>query len=407
MKYRWLAGCLGLLLSGIVLAAGEVNRVALVIGNSAYRATPLTNPVNDAEDVANRLRTLGFQVIERKNLRKGDIGSTLREFRSKLSPGAVALVFYAGHGLQIDGENYLPAVDADINSEEDAPTQSLALKQVMTLLDAAKTRLNLVFLDACRNNPYANRFRSTERGLARVTAPSGTLISYATKPGGVSEDGKGRNGLYTSKLLPQMSSNLPIELALKKVVTEVKKDSNGKQEPWMEGSIEGDFCFGGCQSGDGSPPATATQPVYAPNSTNLSLDDLKKEQEARKKWTAWQSKMQADYKKIAAMKAAPDLRATAWNRFLSNYAQDNPFSQEDEQLRSQAQSNLQSAQQHTKAAVPAQATAQPAPTAQPNSPPQDNNKPGKPGAVQQAVEQAAQQGAQQATQRVLNRLLNW
>lgn len=252
--------------------SGE-QRVALVIGNSAYRINPLPNPVHDAEDVAVKLRSLGFDVVERHNLSSKQIGATLREFRSKLSPGAVALVFYAGHGLQIDGENYLPAVDAEINSEEDVPNQSLSVKQVMGILEAAKTRLNLVFLDACRNNPYATRsFRSTERGLARISAPSGTLISYATKPGSVAADGNGRNGLYTSKLLAQMSSNQPIEQAIKRIVSEVKRDSHGKQEPWMEGSIEGDFCFAGCLSGV-PPTALPAAPIAQPTKTAEQIED--------------------------------------------------------------------------------------------------------------------------------------
>lgn len=226
--------------------------VALVIGNSAYTNSPLKNPVNDAKDIAAKLGGLGYDVVERSNLRIKQIGGTLREFRSKLTPGAVALVFYAGHGLQIKGENYLPAVDADIESEEDVQNQSLSLKQIMDVLDESKSRLNLVFLDACRNNPYASSFRSAGRGLARVSAPSGTLVSYATKPGSVAADGTGRNGLYTSKLLAQMDSNQQIEQVLKRVVTEVKIASNGKQEPWMEGSIEGDYCFGGCEESAGT-----------------------------------------------------------------------------------------------------------------------------------------------------------
>jgi hypothetical protein len=229
-------------------------RIALVIGNSAYTNSPLKNPVNDAKDVAAKLRRLGFVVIERDNLKTKQIGRTLSEFRSKLVPGGVALVFYAGHGLQIKGENYLPAVDAEIAAEEDVPNQSLAVKQIMDVLDESKTRLNLVFLDACRNNPYARSFRSTAgEGLARISAPSGTLISYATRPGSVAQDGDGHNGLYTSKLLAQMDSNLQIELALKQVVTAVKADSQGKQEPWMEGSIEGDFCFAGCATSGDTP----------------------------------------------------------------------------------------------------------------------------------------------------------
>ena len=247
------------------LAAVEKNpdsskRVALVIGNSSYANSPLKNPVNDAKDIASKLRGLGFEVIERNNLTTKQIGGTLREFRSKLAPGAVALVFYAGHGFQIKGDNYLPAVDADINSEEDVPNQSLSVKQIMDVLDESKSRLNLVFLDACRNNPYARSFRSADRGLARINAPSGTLISYATKPGSVAADGTGRNGLYTSKLLAQMDSNLQIEQSLKRVVTEVKSASKGKQEPWMEGSIEGDFCFGGCTSSERQTSSASSSP---------------------------------------------------------------------------------------------------------------------------------------------------
>ena len=253
------------LLSSIVFAATSDNskRVALVIGNSEYSNSPLKNPVNDAKDIAAKLRKLGFEVIERNNLKTKQIGGTLREFKSKLSPGSVALVFYAGHGLQIKGINYLPTVDADINSEEDVSNQSISVNQIMDVLDESKSRLNLVFLDACRNNPYASRnFRSADRGLARVSAPSGTLISYATKPGSIAADGTGRNGLYTSKLLAQMDSNVEIEKALKRVVTAVKTASNGKQEPWMEGSIEGDFCFSGCGVSDQQPlPVSAPPPV--------------------------------------------------------------------------------------------------------------------------------------------------
>ena len=230
-------------------------RVALVIGNSAYERQPLRNPVNDAQAMSARLRSLGFVVIERNNLRIRQIGSTLREFRSQLKPGAVALVFYAGHGLQVKGENYLPAVDAQIDGEEDVPNQSLAVRQIMDVLADSGSRLNLVFLDACRNNPYSVSFRSASQGLSRENVPSGTLMSFATRPGGVADDGAGRNGLYTSALLQAMTEvNQPIERVLKSVVTQVRAASNNRQEPWMEGSISGDFCFGGCT------PAAAAAP---------------------------------------------------------------------------------------------------------------------------------------------------
>jgi hypothetical protein len=236
------------------------SRVALVIGNSNYaKVTPLSNPTHDADDMAAQLRKIGFDVVKYNNVKIQQIGTVLSEFRSKLKPGSAALVFYAGHGMQIKGENYFPVVDADIHTEEDVPNQSISLRQITGILEDSKTRLNLVFLDACRNNPYTRGFRSVEGGLARVTAPSGTLISYATRPGSVAADGDGRNGLYTSKLLHHMTSQREIELTLKDVLSEVKTSSKGKQEPWIEGAIEGNFCFGGCS---GSPaPAPVSEPI--------------------------------------------------------------------------------------------------------------------------------------------------
>jgi tripartite ATP-independent transporter DctP family solute receptor len=247
MFYRILAAILVWLVCLSVNAQQKEQRIALVVGNSSYKSSPLKNPVNDARDMANSLRGYGFTVIERTNLTTRQVGQTLREFRSKLTPGSVAVVFYAGHGLQIKGENYLPTVDAEINGEEDVPMQSLSTRQVMDILGEAKTRMNLVFLDACRDNPYARSFRSGSRGIAKENAPSGTLISFATRPGSVAADGDGRNGLYTSVLLEQIKqSDQPIEQVLKRVVSGVKVASRGQQEPWMEGSIEGDFCFSQC-----------------------------------------------------------------------------------------------------------------------------------------------------------------
>jgi len=236
-----------LILCSQAFAQPRENRVALVVGNSAYKSAPLRNPTNDAKDMAAKLKGMGFTVIERNNLTVKQIGSTLRELRSKLTPGSVALVYYAGHGLQIKGENYFPTVDAEIAGEEDVSNQSLAMRQIMDVLEDAKTRLNLVFLDACRNNPYQRSFRSSSDGLSKVVAPSGTLISFATRPGSVAADGTGRNGLYTGALLEAMDSRSDqIEQVLKRVVTRVKAGSKNQQEPWMEGSIDGEFCFGEC-----------------------------------------------------------------------------------------------------------------------------------------------------------------
>ncbi len=232
-----------MLLAHAAVPAAE-SKVALVIGNSRYVAAPLANSVHDARAISKNLRELGFTVIERENLTQKQIGPMLREFKSRLTPGAVALFYYAGHGLQLKCNNYLPSVDADISSEEDVSLQSLDLNKVLDVMEEAKTRLNLVFLDACRNNPYTRGFRSVGDGLARVNAPSGTLISFATRPGSIASDGSGKNGLYTEHLLTAMMvPGRPIEQVLKQVVKEVKQSSKGKQEPWMEGSIDGEFFF--------------------------------------------------------------------------------------------------------------------------------------------------------------------
>jgi hypothetical protein len=226
--------------------ASQEKRVALVFGNAKYEVSPLVNPTNDSADVAAKLKRYGFEVVYRENLKIRQIGSMLREFKSKLTPGSTALVFYAGHGLQVRGENYFPTIDADIQSEEDIQNQSVGLKQLMDILEEAKTRTNIVMLDACRNNPFERRTRSLSRGLASTSAPSGTMIAYSTRPGSVAEDGSGRNGLYTEQLLKLMDNRKPIEQVLKQLVSSVKSASKGRQEPWSEGSLEGDFCFGGC-----------------------------------------------------------------------------------------------------------------------------------------------------------------
>lgn len=247
-------------------------RVALVIGNAAYGAAPLKNPVNDARAIAAKLEKLGFSVVKRENLATKQIGATLREFRSRLRPGAEALFFYAGHGLQVKGVNYLPAVDADITSEEDVPNQSINVSQLLEIMDDTKTRLNLLFLDACRNNPFTRRFRSTGGGLAKIEAPSGTKISFATRPGSVAADGEGSNGLYTEHLLRVMDDRgLPIEQALKRVYSGVKQASKGAQEPWEEGTIEGEFYF---QAGSGvSTQVASLAPQLSGARTAAQIED--------------------------------------------------------------------------------------------------------------------------------------
>lgn len=220
-------------------------RLALVIGNADYVQGRLKNPVNDARAIDAKLALLGFSVQRVENLKRNQIGRTLNGFVSRIKPGDDVVVFYAGHGLQVKGVNFLPAVDADIQSEDDIALYSVNLNALMDRLDGAKAGLKLLFLDACRNNPYARSFRGGERGLARVgAAPTGTLLHFATRPGSVAADGDGANGLYTSQLLRHLGTpGLPVEAMLKRVTMDVESASQGQQEPWSEGRIRGDFYF--------------------------------------------------------------------------------------------------------------------------------------------------------------------
>ncbi|MFM2053134.1 MAG: hypothetical protein RL456_1171 [Pseudomonadota bacterium] len=238
-----------LLFFGYVLDASAEKRVALIIGNGDYREASLRNPVNDARDMKIKLQEVGFSladIVYRENLKVGEIGTLLREWKSKLSESGdtVALIYYAGHGMQIRGENYFPAVDARIDGAEDVPHNSLKLATLLDVLSDNKTRLNLIFLDACRNNPYSSGgSRTFLRGLAPEKLPSGTMISYATRSGSVAEDGNGRNGVFTSQLLENISAPGTIDQMMKRLVKGVRRITNDKQVPWFEGSTDEDFYF--------------------------------------------------------------------------------------------------------------------------------------------------------------------
>lgn len=164
-----------------VEAMRSEKRVALVVGNAAYRTSPLKNPVNDARAMAHALRANGFQVIARENVSQKEMRRAIIEFGERLRDGGIGLFYYAGHGLQVGGRNYLVPVDAEIRSESEV--ESVDVASVLARMETARNRLNIVVLDACRDNPFARSFRSTSRGLASIDAPSGTIIAYATAPG--------------------------------------------------------------------------------------------------------------------------------------------------------------------------------------------------------------------------------
>ncbi len=237
-----LLGWLCFLLSSLVSAAP---RLALVIGNSAYSNAPLTNPVNDARDMAVKLRSLGFEVAHKQNITRKQMRDSVRQFSKKLRKlGGTGLFFYAGHGLQVNGQNYLVPVKADIREEFDVPDQSLSANYVPNAMESADNYMNIVIIDACRDNPFARGWRSSVRGLARMDPPNGSIIAYATGPGKTAADGDGRNGTYTHHLLKNMDKpGLTLEQVFKRTRQGVEKDTSGKQTPWEESSLRGDFYF--------------------------------------------------------------------------------------------------------------------------------------------------------------------
>ena len=224
--------------------APKAQRLALVIGNGAYKEAPLPNPLNDAADMAKALEASGFSVIKRENATLREMHLALREFGDRLGRQSTGLFYFAGHGMQVRGRNYLLPVDADIAREDEVAFAALDLGAVMEKLDSAKNPVNIVVLDACRNNPFGTRLQATAKGLAQVEAPPGTLIAFATAPGSTAADGGGRNGLYTHHLVRQIDRpGVAIEEVFKAVRANVRTESKNLQIPWESTSLESEFVF--------------------------------------------------------------------------------------------------------------------------------------------------------------------
>ncbi|MDA0857581.1 MAG: pentapeptide repeat-containing protein [Proteobacteria bacterium] len=221
-------------------------RQALVIGNSKYTHTgPLRNPANDAEAISSTLKQLGFNVMTLTDADQRQMDQAIRKFGADLrGSNGVGLFYFAGHGMQIEGENYLLPTDINPSNEFDVTYDAVPVGKLLGQMEAAGNGMNVVILDACRNNPFARSFRSSSRGLAQVIAPTGSFISYATAPGDVAADGEGDNGLFTEKLLQHMiTPGLRLEEVFKRVRADVQQDSSNKQVPWDSSSVTGDFFF--------------------------------------------------------------------------------------------------------------------------------------------------------------------
>ncbi|MBL6959397.1 MAG: caspase family protein, partial [Rhodospirillales bacterium] len=234
---------------GIAGAAVAEKRVALIIGNGKYPRTigALKNPPNDARLMAKTLRRLNFEVIETIDGSEKAMKKAIRAFGKRLDVAGkdgVGLFYYAGHGVQVKGLNYLIPIDAEIETEGDVDLSAINANSVLRMMEFSGSRLSFVILDACRNNPFARGFRSSSKGLARLEAPKGSLVAYATAPGNVAADGRGTNSPYTTALVRGLLSGQPVERMFREVRNTVMRTTREKQTPWESSSLTGgDFYF--------------------------------------------------------------------------------------------------------------------------------------------------------------------
>lgn len=232
--------------AGIIGSSEHKSKIALVIGNSDYPNAKLKNPGNDASAFSTELKLLGFEVIHYNNASRKVFREAIHEFGEKLSANkGIGLFYYAGHGLQSDGVNYLVPVDAIVEKDYDIQDECIRADVVLRMMEMNNNPMNIIILDACRNNPYVKSSRSLGQGLAQPeSAPSGSIIAFATAPGKTASDGIGENGLYTQELIKAMRKpGLSIEQIFKEVRINVSKLSGDKQVPWENSSLMGDFFF--------------------------------------------------------------------------------------------------------------------------------------------------------------------
>ncbi len=263
---------IALILCAIATPSLAGGRVALVIGNGAYQAAPqLENPANDAADVAKALRAIGFDVIEKGDATREDMAGAVRDFAQKIGTADTALFYYGGHGLQMNGENYLLPVDAKIETQADVRFNTIDLSDIQQEMDGGG-RANIIILDACRNNPFVDKLAKTgrgggERGLGRIEASGvGALVVFSTQPNNVALDGAGRNSPFAAALVKYVAvPGLEVRQMLSKVRGDVLAATSQKQVPWDNSSLTGDVFLAGAsqQTADAAAPAAAAPAVVA------------------------------------------------------------------------------------------------------------------------------------------------
>lgn len=295
-------------------AAAEA-RLALVIGQSAYRTVPeLPNAANDAKGMTELLGNAGFTVTTAANLAQNEMRAAISDFAGKVSASGsdtVALVFYAGHGLQIDGENYLVPVDLDPKREADIPLQGVRLNDLLNTLGALPTKARIFMLDACRNNPFP-ALSGAGHGLAIVDTKAGapgSFISYSTSPGAEAEDGSGIDSPYTTAALTVAKQpNLPIEEVFKRIRVAVAQSTDGRQIPWESSSLTTDFKFFGGESSNQQPPLPGASSMALASGTR-SVED-------------WRRELQGKPAMVAYELVITDDTVPAYQAYIELYAQD-------------------------------------------------------------------------------------
>jgi formylglycine-generating enzyme required for sulfatase activity len=265
-------------------SASTGDRVALVIGNAAYKnATPLSNTINDAVIMANALKSLGFELVGGKaqtDLDKGGLDNVIRKFGETIRGKRVAFLYYSGHGVQVDGRNYLIPTSANVVSKTDVKYELVNVDNVLDDMNASGTKVNIIVLDACRNNPFGDKgLRGTGSGLAVMDAPSGTIVAYATGPGKTAADGVGKNSPYTESLARVITEpGLDIEDVFREVGKDVQIKTGGVQVPWKMDSLTEKFYFkmtieveGSFQTAGGPGPASAPPKPETPRTGSIKV----------------------------------------------------------------------------------------------------------------------------------------
>jgi uncharacterized caspase-like protein len=263
--------------------------------------------------MTNFLNSAGFQVVQAPDLTQSDMRRTIADFAKKVTekgPDTVALVFYAGHGLQVDGENYLVPVDAQIERESDVPLQATRLADLMNVLSSVPSKSNIVILDACRNNPFSAINKTAGRGLAIVDAPNGSIVSYSTAPGTEALDGDGQNSPYTTALMKiGHEPGLQIEQLLKRVRLDVSNTTARQQFPWESSSLTVEFSFF---------PSGSAQQAAAPTTKSQPAATTKARSEARSV-EAWQKELKSKTAREAYELVVREDQVEGYQAYLALY----------------------------------------------------------------------------------------